>query len=170
PLPTAVKGMAIFMLALVPAGLAVLLHGMRKSPLWAVLGLGLTWCTISQWGFLSYMGATGLFAMAVGLALRVVDEPTLARRIAFGACLVAIFFTHVYRFPFAVAGSLLAGAVVYPARRRFSVLLPPLVPGLVLFVLWLFIRPRALAPGFGPLEFHLKRFGYVGEHLFGSYL
>src|SRR5262249_5292910 len=28
----------------------------------------------------------------------------------------------------------------------------------------------ALAPGFGPLGFHPERFGYVMEHLFGSYL
>jgi hypothetical protein len=170
PIATAAKVMAIVMLALVPAGLAVLLHGMRKDPLWSVLGLGLTWCTISQWGFLSYMGATGLFAMAVGLALRVVDEPTRRRQLAFGACLVAIFFTHVYRFPFAVAGSLLAGALVYPATRRFSVLVAPLAPGVALFILWLFIRPHALAPRFGPLAFHAERFGYVREHLFGAYL
>src|SRR5262249_50271647 len=70
----------------------------------------------------------------------------------------------------AVAGSLLAGALVYPATRRFSVLLAPLVPGVGLFVLWLFIRPRALAPAFGPIAFHVERLGYIGEHLFGSYL
>src|SRR5260221_538167 len=50
PITTATKLMAIVMLALVPIGLAVLFYGMKKSPLWGVAGLGLTWCTVTQWG------------------------------------------------------------------------------------------------------------------------
>jgi hypothetical protein len=169
PITTASKLMAISMLGLVPAGLAVLLLGMKKSPLWALLGAGLTWCTVTQWGFLSFMGATGLFAMSVGFALMVLDDPTPRRRIALAASLVAIFFTHVYRFPFAVAGVLLAGGIMFPATRRFSVLLKPLVPGVFLFALWVLIRPRALAPGIGKIAFHAQRVLRIPEHLFGSY-
>ncbi|HEX4335330.1 MAG TPA: hypothetical protein VH062_05415 [Polyangiaceae bacterium] len=170
PIAAATKAMSIAMLALVPAGLAVLLRGMKKSPLWAVLGLGLVWCTCTQWGFLSYMGATGLLAMSTGLALMVVDEPTRTRKVMLGVTLVAIFFTHVYRFPFAIAGALAAGAFVFPVTRRFSGLIRPLVPSLLLFVLWIAIRPSALSPGFMQLGFHPERFGYVFEHLFGAYL
>jgi len=170
PITTAVKLMAISMLALVPAGLAVLLHGMKKSPLWAISALGLTWCTITQWGFLSYMGATGLLAMSSGLGLLVVDRPTLTRKILLGISLVAIFFTHVYRFPFAVAGVLLSAWLVFPVTGRFSVLIRPLVPGALLFVLWLSIRPAALSPPVEKLGIHPERFGYVLEHLFGAYL
>jgi hypothetical protein len=169
PITTAAKLMSISMLALMPAGLAVLLLGMKKSPLWALLGTGLTWCTVTQWGFLSFMGATGLFAMSIGFALMVVDDPTPGKRIALGVSLVAIFFTHVYRFPFAIAGVLLAGALVFPTTRRFSVLLRPLVPGLFLFALWILIRPRALSPGVAGLGFHAVRLTRISEHLFGSY-
>jgi hypothetical protein len=169
PITTSAKLMAIVMLGLVPAGLAVLLAGMKKSPLWAISGLGLTWCTVAQWGFLNYLGATGLLAMSIGFAFMVVDAPTPWRRVALGASVVAIFFTHVYRFPFAVAGVLLAGVCVFPSTKRFSVLLAPLAPGVVLFLAWLVIRPPALAPGLGQLAFHGERFGRILEHSFGSY-
>jgi hypothetical protein len=169
PITVASKLMAVSMLALVPAGLAVLLAGMKKNPLWAVLGLGLTWCTLSQWGFLSYMGATGLVAMSAGFALMVVDNPTRARKLLLGASLIVLFFTHVYRFPFAVAAIVLAAWLVFPVTGRFSVLARPLAPGLLLFVFWLAIRPSALSLAFTGLGFHPERIGYVVEHLFGSY-
>ena len=169
PITAAAKVMAVSMLALVPAGLAVLLRGMKKNPLWAVLGLGLAWCTISQWGFFSYLGATGLLAMSTGLGLMVVDEPTPARKLMLGASLVAIFFTHVYRFPFAIASVVLSSWLVFPITRRFSVLARPLAPGLLLFALWLAIRPTHL-DAFAQLGVHFERLGYVVEHLFGSYL
>lgn len=170
PITAATKLMAISMLALVPAGLAVLLRGMKKDPSWAVLGLGLTWCTLSQWGFLSYMGATGLVAMSAGLALMVVDEPTRVRKLLLSASLIVLFFTHVYRFPFAIAAIVLATWLVFPVTGRFSVLARPLSPGLLLFAFWFVVRPSALSPAFTDLGFHPERIGYVIEHLFGSYL
>jgi hypothetical protein len=169
PITLAAKLMAISMLALVPAGLAVLLKGMKKDPLWAVLGLALTWCTLSQWGFFSYLGATGLVAMSTGFALMVVDEPTRTRKLLLSASLVALFFTHVYRFPFAIAAIVLAAWMVFPVTGRFSVLARPLSPGLLLFAFWLAIRPSALSPAFTDLGFHPERIRYVVEHLFGSY-
>jgi hypothetical protein len=170
PISAATKLMAVAMLALVPAGLAVLFHGMKKSPLWGLAGTGLTWCTVTQWGFLNFMGAIGLFAMSTGFALLVVREPTRVRRAGLALCLVAIFFTHVYRFPFAILGVLAAGALVYPATRRFSPLIGPLVPALSLFVLWLAVRPHGLGIGFGELGFHPERLSEIPRHLFGSYL
>ena len=170
PITTAAKVMSVCMLALVPAGLAVLLAGMKKSPLWAVLGLGLAWCTATQWGFLSYMGATGLLAMSTGLALLFVDRPTKGRSVLLALSMVAVFFTHVYRFPFAVAAVLLAAAAVYPSTGRFAALARPLSPGLLLFVLWLATKPRSLSPPLGKLGVHFERVGYIVEHLFGAYL
>jgi hypothetical protein len=170
PIATATKLMAMTMLALVPAGLAVLFLGMRKSPLWGLAGLCLTWCTVTQWGFLNFMGAIGLFAMSIGFALLVVRRPTRARRVGLALSLVAIFFTHVFRLPFAIIGVLVAGALTFPATRRFSPLIGPLVPSLFLFSLWLIARPRGMGIGAGELVFHPERVHEIGKHLFGSYL
>jgi hypothetical protein len=167
---TASKLMAMAMLALVPSGLAVLCHGMKKSPLWGLLGLSLTWCTTTQWGFFSYMGAIGLSAMSVGFALLVVDDPTRTRRIGLALSLVVLFFTHVYRFPFTLVAVLLAGAIVYPSTKRFSPLAVPLAPALVLFSIWLWIRPHEMSLGALGLRFHPERLHEIPKHLFGAYL
>lgn len=167
---TASKLMAMAMLALVPSGLAVLCHGMKKSPLWGLFGLSLTWCTTTQWGFLSYMGALGLSAMSVGFALLVVDEPTRGRRIGLALTLVALFFTHVYRFPFTIVAVLLAGAIVFPSTRRFSPLALPLAPALFLFMVWLWIRPHEMSLGALEIRFHPERLREIPKHLFGAYL
>src|SRR5215468_8529456 len=76
PMAAATKAMAIVMLGLMPVGLAVMFHGMKKSPLWGLLGLELVWCTLTHWGFLNFMGAIGLFAMVVGFTLMCLDHPT----------------------------------------------------------------------------------------------
>jgi len=167
---TATKLMAIVMLALVPIGLAVLFYGMNKDPLWGLLGLCLTWTTVTQWGFLNFMGAIGLYAMSVGYALLVVRRPTNSRRIGLAIVLVAIFFTHVFRLPFAILSVLLAGALVYPATSTFAPLVLPLSPSLVLFVLWLAVRPHGLGIGLSELGFHPERLREMGTHLFSSYL
>lgn len=167
---TAAKLMAISMLALVPAGMAVLAYGMKKSPLWGLFGLCLVWCTTTEWGFLSYMGALGLSAMSVGFALLTVDRPTRGRRVGLALSLVALFFTHVYRFPFTVAAVLIAGASVYPVTKRFSPLVAPLVPALTLFVVWLFVRPKEMSIDAFTLHFHPERIGEIPKHLFGTYL
>lgn len=168
PITWAAKGMAIAMLALLPLGLGVLFYGMKKSPLWGVLGLGFAWTDLSQWGFLNFIGALGLYAMCVGTALLVVDRPSRRRRIALGAALVAVFFTHVFRFPFAVLAVGATGLVMYPATRRFRVLLAPCAPALGLFGLWWLVRPKALRAPLA-LGVHFARLGDVVEYLFGGY-
>ncbi|HEX4473810.1 MAG TPA: hypothetical protein VH142_01965 [Polyangiaceae bacterium] len=170
PIWAAAKVMAIVMLALIPAGMAVLFHGMKKNPLWGLSGLAFVWCTDTQWGFLNFMGATGLFMMSVGYALLVVDRPTRARRVGLAVVLLLLFFTHVYRFPYAVLGVLLAGAVVFPVTKRFSPLVWPLVPALALFVVWIAIRPKGMGISFSELGFHAERFSFIPRHLFGAYL
>jgi hypothetical protein len=166
---TATKLMAIAMLALVPAGLAVFFHGARKDPLLGLTGLALTWCTVTQWGFLNFMGAFGLFMMSLGFALRVVDEPTVRRQWALALTLVALFFTHVYRVPFAILGVVAAGAAVYPVTRRFRALVGPLLPALALFSIWIMIRPRGLGISGSLVGFHPERFAEIPRHLFGAY-
>lgn len=156
PVTTAMKIGVFMMLALVPAGLAVLFHGARKSPLLGLLGLGMCWGNLTHWGFLTYVAALGLFAMAVGFTLLVVDRPTRGRRIGLALTLVALFFSHIYRFPFGVAAVVGTAVVMYPATRRFRPILLPLVPALVLFAVWWKIRPPTLE-GSVALGFHPER-------------
>jgi hypothetical protein len=152
----AVKIAVACMLLLVPAGLAVLFRGAKKSPLLGLLGLGLCWGNLTQWGFLNYMAALGLFAMVVGFTMMVVDRPTPLRRVALALALVALFFTHMFRFPFAIAAVVGTAIVLYPATKRLLPIALPLLPALVLFAFWWRIRPAELA---GKLElgFHPER-------------
>lgn len=141
----AVKAATAILLLLVPAGMAVLLAGMKKSPLGALLTLPLVYSTLTHWGFINFVAALGLFAMSVGLAMLVVDRPTPARRAALALALVALFFTHIFRFPMALAAVVGAAVFLYPATRRLRPIVLPLVPALALLVAWLVVRPPALA-------------------------
>jgi hypothetical protein len=153
-MPVAVKISVAAMLVLVPAGLAVLFHGAGKSPLLGLLGLGLCWGNLTHWGFLNYVAALGLFAMVVGFTLLVVRRPTRRRQLGLFLALVALFFTHVYRFPFALAAVAGTALVMYPATRRLWPVLSPLLPAVLLFAVWWVLRPSALggeiALGFHP--------------------
>ncbi|WP_437722082.1 hypothetical protein [Sorangium sp. So ce861] len=169
PPVAAVKVAAAAMLALLPAGLAVLFHGLKRSPLLGVLGLVLVWCNLTHWGFLNHMGALGLFAMVVGLTLLLVDRPSRGRQIALALALVALFFTHVFRFPFAIAAVVGAAIVVFPATRRLRPIALPLAPSLVLFAAWLAVRTDTLhAAPFAP-ALHWERLGEVPSLLFTSF-
>ncbi|MDC3962883.1 hypothetical protein KEG38_54225 [Polyangium jinanense] len=149
PAHVAVKIAAVAMLALLPAGLAVLFHGMKKSPLLGLAGLPFAWSHLTHWGFLNFVGALGLFAMAIGVTLLLLDAPSRRRQITLSAILVLLFFTHVFRFPFAIAGVVAAAVVMYPATGRFRPILAPLVPPLVLFAVWTRVRPAAIG---GPID------------------
>ncbi|WP_437731676.1 hypothetical protein [Sorangium sp. So ce1335] len=169
PPVAAVKVAAGAMLALLPAGLAVLFHGLKRSPLLGVLGLVLVWCNLTHWGFLNHMGALGLFAMVVGLTLLLVDRPSRGRQIALALALVALFFTHVFRFPFALAAVVGAAIVVFPATRRLRPIALPLAPALALFAVWLAVRTDTLhAAPFAP-ALHWERLGEIPALLFTSF-
>ncbi|WP_437686905.1 hypothetical protein [Sorangium sp. So ce176] len=169
PPAAAVKVAAGAMLALLPAGLAVLFHGLKRSPLLGVLGLVLVWCNLTHWGFLNHMGALGLFAMVVGLTLLLVDRPSRGRQIALALALVALFFTHVFRFPFALAAVVGAAIVVFPATRRLRPIALPLAPSLALFTVWLAVRTDTLhAAPFAP-ALHWERLGEIPSLLFTSF-
>jgi hypothetical protein len=144
PMEIAVKIAVACMLLLVPLGLAVLFCGAKKSPLLALLGLPLCWGNLTHWGFLNFVGALGLFAMAIGAAMLVIDRPTRPRRVGLALALVALFFTHIFRFPFAIAAVVGTAVVLWPAKRRVLPLALPLLPALLLFALWLRIHPGEL--------------------------
>jgi hypothetical protein len=169
PVVAATKASAIVMLALLPIGLGVLFHGMKKTPLWGVLGLALVWTNLTWWGFLNHVGALGLYAMSVGFALMVVDRPTRARRWGLALSLLAVFFTHIFRFPFALLSVIGAAVLVYPATRRIRPLLLPLVPSVLAFGAWLLVRPKAGPMPTEPLRLQPQRLGEIWSHVTMSF-
>ncbi|WP_104984528.1 hypothetical protein [Sorangium cellulosum] len=169
PPVAAVKVAAAAMLALLPAGLAVLFHGLKRSPLLGVLGLSLVWCNLTHWGFLNHMGALGLFAMVVGLTLLLLDRPSRGRQIALALALVALFFTHIFRFPFALAAVVGTAIVLFPATRRLRPIALPLAPSLVLFAAWLVARPKTLRGEPFAIEPHWDRLREIPSLLFTSF-
>ncbi len=169
PITAAAKACSVVLLLCLPAGLAVMFHGMRKSPLLGLLALPFTWNTLTHWGFLNFMAALGLFAAVVGFALMVVDAPTRGRQIGLGASLLLVFATHIFRFPFALAAVVGAGLVMYPATRRWRPLVAPLLPSLAVLLLWLLVRDKELsAAGMEPIHLHWERLQEVRGLLFGA--
>ncbi len=168
PIDVAVKAAAVSMLALLPAGLAVLFHGMKKTPLWGILGLGLVWTNLTHWGFLNFMGAIGLYAMSVGFALMVVDRPTRARQVGLALSLLAVFFTHIYRFPFAVLSVAGAAVLMYPATRRLRPIVLPMLPSLLVFGAWRLVRRDNMALG-AKLQLHPERLGEIRSHVVAGF-
>lgn len=170
PIHVAAKAMAVAMLALLPLGLGLLFHGLKKNPLLGLLGLGFAYSDLTHWGFLNFVGALGLYAASIGAALLLLDRPSGKRELGLGALLVLLFFTHVYRFPYAILAILLTALVMYPATRRVKPLLRPMGAACALFVTWFALRPATLSSGLGPLQFDATRWQRAGEFVFGSYL
>ena len=164
----AAKVTSVVLLLCLPAGLAVMFHGMKKSPLLGLLGLPFVWNTLTHWGFLNFMAALGLFAAVVGYALLVVDAPSRGRQIGLGVLLVLVFATHIFRAPFAVAAVVGVGLVMYPATRTWRPLVAPVLPTIGALLLWLLVRDKELSEGMGPLHVHLERFAEVRGFLFGA--
>lgn len=167
----ATKLATIVLLGLVPAGLSVMFHGMRKSPLLGLLGLALIWNTLTHWGFISFMGAIGLMAMVMGLTLLVVDRPTRARQVNLAIALLFVFATHIFRFPFAIAAVVGTALVMVPATRRFRPILLPLLPAVGLLVIWLLVRTKELSTqGMDPIRPHFDRMAEIPRLLFNGFL
>ncbi len=165
---TAIRLATGMLLALLPIGLSTLFMGMKKSPLFGIVGAGLIWCNLTHWGFINFVAALGLFAMALGLAMLVLDKPTRGRRVALALVLVLLFFTHVFRYPMTLVAVLGTGVLLYPATRRFRPILLPLLPSAALFVIWNFVRPPALAADLGPLKVATTRLSELSGLLFGG--
>ena len=170
PIAAATKVTAVILLGMLPAGLAVMFHGMKKSPLLGLLGLPFVWNTLTHWGFINFMGALGLFAAVVGFTLMVVDKPTRNRQIGLAVTLFAVFATHIFRFPFALAAVVGTAIVMYPATRRIRPIIAPLLPSLVVLVAWMVVREKELSSqGMEPLRVHMERFAEVRGFLFGAF-
>jgi len=170
PIVMATKVTAMILLGLLPAGLAVMFHGMKKSPLLGLLGLPFVWNTLTHWGFINFMGALGLFAAVVGFTLLVVDKPTQSRQIGLAVTLFLVFATHIFRFPFAMAAVVGTAIVMYPATGRFRPILAPMIPSVAALFIWLAVREKELSTqGMEPLRLHPERFAEIRGFLFGAF-
>jgi hypothetical protein len=169
PVTAAAKGMSLLMLALLPAGLAVLFHGMKKTPLLGLLGLGLVWTKLSHWGWLNFIGSLGLYAMAIGCALLALDRPSRLRKGLLLGALLGVFFTHIYRVPFALLAVLLTAGVMYPATRRVRPVLAPVAIVGAMFALWWVNRPDALAAPLDSIELDWDRLRDPLASIFAGY-
>lgn len=165
----AVKAATAVMLLMVPAGMAVLLHGMKRSPMGALLALPFAYCALSHWGFVSHVAALGLFAASVGFAMLVVDRPTAGRSVGLAVSLVLLFFSHIFRYPMGAAAVIGAGVYLYPATRRFRPLVLPMAPSLVLFATWLAVRPPTLDTGAITFRLEPERASEMRELVFGGF-
>jgi hypothetical protein len=169
PTMVAMKTAIALLLGLLPIGLGVMFWGMRKSPLLGLTGLGLVWCGLTSWGFLNFMAALGLFAMVVGLTLRLVDRPSRAVQLALSAALCGVFFSHIFRFPFALCAVAGTALVMLPATRRLRPVVLPLLAPLALLALWWWLRPAALGGEMGTLRLEPRRLDEIGNTLYRSF-
>lgn len=148
PPVAATKLATAILLSLLPIGLMVLCWGLRKSPLLGLWGLVPVWGVLTHWGFVGFMAALGLFAAGLGLSLRLVDRPTIRAQVALVAVLIVLFFTHVFRFPFALAGIVLVALFMWRSADTLRGLVVPSLVGSALLVVWWLSRPELLTPGF----------------------
>lgn len=152
PPVVATKVATALMLALLPTGLMVLCWGLRKSPLLGLWGLVPVWGTVTHWGFIHYLGGLGLFAMALGLALRLAERPNATRQGLLIAVLIALFFTDLFRVPTTIIMLLIVAAVLH---RRVDSVRGPLIGaavGTALFAGWWLARPEPLLDATGWLR------------------
>jgi hypothetical protein len=159
------------MLLLLPAGLAVLFRGLGKSPFLALASLPLVWNKLTHWGFINFVGAIGLYAGTVGIALMLMRRPTRARSVLLGAALFLVFATHIFRYPFALAAVLGAAVAMSPATGNGRRVLLPAAPSLLAFVYWFLHRPAEQGvQGFQlhPWDLHKERFAEAPGFLFSA--
>jgi hypothetical protein len=148
----ATKLAAALMLSLLPAGLMVLCWGLRKSPLLGLWGLVPVWGAVTHWGFINYVAALGLFAMALGLALRLAEQSSPKLQGLLVAVLILLFFTDVFLFPSTMVALLV---VALAMNRRVDSLRGLIVPAAVagaLFVTWWATRPDPMGAATGWLR------------------
>ncbi len=145
----ATKLAAALMLSLLPVGLMVLCWGLRKSPLLGLWGLVPVWGAVTHWGFINYIAALGLFAMALGLALRLAERSSPKLQGFLVAVLVLLFFTDVFRFPSTIAMLLVVALVM---NRRVDSIRGVVIPAAVataLFIAWWATSAEPLAAVLG---------------------
>ena len=141
----AIKAATFVMLLFLPAGLATLAWGQRKTPLLGLLGIPFMFSNLVAWGFINFVAALGMTAAAMGLAMRLVDRPSFRLQAGLFAMLVLVLFTHVARFPFAFGAVALSVVGLYPATRRLRPAILPLASALTVFAVVFQLRSRAIS-------------------------
>ncbi len=165
----ATKLASVILLVCVPAGVATLCWGMQKSPLLGLAALPVVWGSLTHWGFVHFVAAIGLFAAALGLTLRLFDQPSRRVSVALGAVLCALHFTHVFRVPFALLAALLAALLTMRRPAELRRLLAPLSLPTLLFATFWWRRPRALEQEQLELGLHRDRMGAFFDFVVGSF-
>ncbi|MBW2190308.1 MAG: hypothetical protein JRG93_12095, partial [Deltaproteobacteria bacterium] len=107
---------------------------------------------------------------AAGFALRLTQQPSRGLAWALGLTLGLILFTHIYRFPFAWAASLGAGLFMWPDRQKLKPLLWPLAIPLILFLVWLIIRPSSIGINLRLVWPEFARFTEFDVHVYDALL
>lgn len=139
-----------------PLSLAFLLKSLKR-PAWpALLAVPFAYGDSFAWGFLNYVAALPLAFLTCGFLVRAVEDRPRRRAwaLALAAGLVAVLLFHVQVFAWlGVALPALLLTTPAPEGRRWRARLPALlgvVPGVLLFVLWVGLRvgqPQEIAPG-----------------------
>ncbi len=83
---------------------------------------------------------------------------------------MALFFTHIFRYPFALAAVVGTAVVMFPATRRLRPIAAPLAPALALMALWLWVRPKVLVGETGPIQVHRERLAEFVGLLTGAFV
>jgi hypothetical protein len=142
----ATKLAAGLLMALLPIGLMVLCWGLRKSPLLGLWGLVPVWGVLAHWGLVDFLAALGLFAMALGLGLRLVDRPSVKLQGLLIAVLILLFFTQAYRLPFALTMLVVVGVVMRRHVESVRGLVIPIGVAGALLLAWSLTRAELFVP------------------------
>ncbi len=176
PLHVAVKATCVLLLACLPLGLALLFRGLGKPPIMGLLALGLAYSTLTHWGFMSHIGALGFFVGSLGAALLLFEGGSLRqncrRAWLLGAMLLLTLFSHVYRYPFALAGVLLVAGLAFRRGRRrgdFKLFGAALLPSLLLFLVFWLRRDHVTGAELR-LEWAPSRLSEFPAHVFGGFV
>jgi hypothetical protein len=139
-----------------PLALAFLLKSLRR-PTWpALLALPFAYGDSFAWGFINYCASLPLALLTCGFFVRAIEDAPRRRAWAgaLAASLVVVLLFHVQTFAWlGVALPFLLLTTPAPEGRGWRARVPALVgvvPGVLLFVLWVGLRvgqPQEIAPG-----------------------
>ncbi len=139
-----------------PLSLAFLLRSLKR-PAWpALLALPFAYGDSFAWGFINYCASLPLALITCGFFVRAIEDvpKRKAWAIALGVSLTAVLLFHVQAFAWlGVALPFLLLTTPAPEGRSFRPRVPALLgvmPGVILFVLWVGLRvgqPQEIAPG-----------------------
>ena len=139
-----------------PLSLAFLLRSLKRPSWPALLALPFAYGDSFAWGFINYCASLPLALITCGFFVRAIQDAP-KRRVwagALAASLVAVLLFHVQAFAWlGVALPFLLLTTPAPEGKTWRARVPALVgvmPGVILFVLWVGLRvgqPQEIAPG-----------------------